>query len=117
MAAARGDGGGIGQSGQCAGAAAVSRSALLSSSPILPAMAAPPCRRAGVGEGGGNAPPYCVSWAALRLDTFQVYLQNLTDQAAAIQVSKTVVKYLIRSLRECGSAAYLGCSLCSVSGA
>lgn len=46
-AAARGDGGGIGRSGQGAGAAAVSRSALLSSSPILPAMAAPPCRRAG----------------------------------------------------------------------
>lgn len=71
----------------------------------------------GIGEGGGNGPPYCVSWAALRLDTFQVCLLNLTDQASAIQVSKPVVKYSIHSLRECGSAAYLGCSLCSVSGA
>lgn len=55
----------------------------------------------GIGEGGGNGPPYCVSWAALRLNTFQVCLLNLTDQASAIQVSKPVVKYSIRSLREC----------------
>lgn len=49
----------------------------------------------GVGEGGGRGPAY-VSWAALRLDTFQMCLLNLADQAAATQVSKPVVEYLIR---------------------
>lgn len=64
-------------------------------------------------EGRGRSPLYCVSWAALRLDPFQMRLLNLTDEAAAMEVSKPVVKYLIHSLR---FPAYLGCSLCSVSG-
>lgn len=87
------DGRGVSLSWQCADAAAVS---LEHRSPA--AMAAPPCGRAGGRGRSGQCTRYCVSWAALRLDTLQMCLLNLTDQAAGTEVSKPVVKYLILSL-------------------
>lgn len=60
------------------------------------------------GKEAGNGPLYRSS--------VQVHLFNQTEQAAAVQVSRPVVKQSICSPQECRFAAYLGCSLSNVSG-